>query len=207
VTLDHQLPAQVRLLIAATAPTLLANLSASGPDAPAWLYAAVGAVVGSTLGAVLTTWIPRSLGTDRSSLLARSHCPHCRRRLRLVEATPVLSWMVLGGRCRSCKTPIPGWYPLAEGGGAAAGAASLGTLGAIGAAPLLLAFVAALAGVQAVRARRRPDETKSRPAPVPAAPEEAPATLTRERRGSRRRHSQENDKDRPRRARLKEEER
>lgn len=43
-----------------------------------------------------------------------SHCPSCNRRLRALELIPVLSWLFLLGRCRTCKSPISIRYPLME---------------------------------------------------------------------------------------------
>lgn len=43
-----------------------------------------------------------------------SHCPHCQHRLSWYENIPVLSWLVLRGRCRNCRTPISIQYPAVE---------------------------------------------------------------------------------------------
>ncbi len=43
-----------------------------------------------------------------------SHCPRCKHALSWYENIPVLSWLVLGGKCRSCKLPISIQYPLVE---------------------------------------------------------------------------------------------
>ena len=39
-------------------------------------------------------------------VVERSHCPHCGHQLAWYENIPVLSWLVLRGKCRSCKAPI-----------------------------------------------------------------------------------------------------
>lgn len=53
--------------------------------------------------------------TDRFNLLVpRSACPHCGHRISAFENIPVLSWLLLGGKCRDCKAPIPRRYPLIE---------------------------------------------------------------------------------------------
>ena len=44
----------------------------------------------------------------------RSHCPRCRTTLAWWELIPVLSWVVLRGRCRYCGTAISPAYPLIE---------------------------------------------------------------------------------------------
>jgi len=43
-----------------------------------------------------------------------SHCPHCKHPLAAWDNIPLLSWLVLRGRCRYCKTPISMQYPLVE---------------------------------------------------------------------------------------------
>ena len=47
-------------------------------------------------------------------LLPPSHCPHCRHRLRAWENIPLLSYLLLRGRCSACKTRISPRYPLVE---------------------------------------------------------------------------------------------
>ena len=43
-----------------------------------------------------------------------SHCPHCKHPLAAWDNIPLLSWLVLRGRCRYCKTAISMQYPLVE---------------------------------------------------------------------------------------------
>ncbi|MEO8671049.1 MAG: A24 family peptidase [Tahibacter sp.] len=43
-----------------------------------------------------------------------SHCPSCKHPLSPFENIPLLSWLVLRGRCRHCKAPISAQYPLVE---------------------------------------------------------------------------------------------
>ena len=43
-----------------------------------------------------------------------SHCPHCKHPLGAIENIPLVSWLVLRGRCRHCKAPISIQYPLIE---------------------------------------------------------------------------------------------
>ena len=44
----------------------------------------------------------------------RSHCPHCGAAIGARDNVPVLSFLLLGGRCRSCRAPIAWRYPLVE---------------------------------------------------------------------------------------------
>ena len=43
-----------------------------------------------------------------------SHCPHCKHPLGALDNIPLLSWLLLRGRCRYCKAPISIQYPLVE---------------------------------------------------------------------------------------------
>lgn len=47
-------------------------------------------------------------------VVERSHCPHCGHQLAWYENIPVLSWLALRGKCRSCKAPISIQYPAVE---------------------------------------------------------------------------------------------
>lgn len=49
-----------------------------------------------------------------SVVAPRSACPHCKSPIRAYDNIPVLSWLVLRGRCRDCKTPISPRYALVE---------------------------------------------------------------------------------------------
>ncbi len=52
---------------------------------------------------------------DRFNLATpRSRCPHCGHPISALENIPILSWMILRGRCRSCQAPISMRYPLIE---------------------------------------------------------------------------------------------
>jgi leader peptidase (prepilin peptidase) / N-methyltransferase len=70
----------------------------------------MGAVVGSFLN-VVAYRLPR-----RESLIAPpSHCPACGAHVKPYDNVPILSWLLLRGRCRSCSAPISPRYPLVEG--------------------------------------------------------------------------------------------
>lgn len=49
-----------------------------------------------------------------SLVTPRSACPHCGHAIGALENIPVISWIVLHGRCRQCKAPISIRYPLVE---------------------------------------------------------------------------------------------
>lgn len=74
------------------------------------LAAVYGAIVGSFLNVVILR-LPRK---DASIVFPGSHCPVCQAPLRWYDNIPVLSYLVLCGRCRACKTRISFQYPLVE---------------------------------------------------------------------------------------------
>ncbi len=69
----------------------------------------LGAVVGSFLNVVVYR-VPRGLPLLRP----RSFCPRCKRELTVLENIPIVSYLVLRGRCRGCGGRIPLWYFLVE---------------------------------------------------------------------------------------------
>jgi leader peptidase (prepilin peptidase)/N-methyltransferase len=73
-------------------------------------YAAlVGACVGSFLNVCITRW-PAGLSVVRP----RSRCPRCERSIVWHDNVPVLSWLLLRGKCRGCALPISPLYPSIE---------------------------------------------------------------------------------------------
>lgn len=46
--------------------------------------------------------------------LPRSHCPSCKRQVRVLENIPVVSWLLLRGKCAGCEEKISVRYPLVE---------------------------------------------------------------------------------------------
>lgn len=75
--------------------------------------AALIAVLGLCVGSFLNVVIAR-LPAGESIVRPRSKCPKCQRQLSWYENVPVLSWVFLRGRCRSCKTPISPRYVVVE---------------------------------------------------------------------------------------------
>jgi len=71
----------------------------------------IGLIFGSFISAI--TWrIPR--GIKILDLKARSICPKCKNEIKWYDNIPLLSFLILGGRCRSCKKKISARYPLIE---------------------------------------------------------------------------------------------
>jgi leader peptidase (prepilin peptidase)/N-methyltransferase len=52
--------------------------------------------------------------SDEPIVMPPSHCPHCNTNLRPIDNIPVLSYLMLGGKCHHCKAPISIQYPLIE---------------------------------------------------------------------------------------------
>src|SRR2546428_12670609 len=71
----------------------------------------LGTILGSFLNVVIYR-LPRNLSIVRPG----SRCPHCQTPIRPQDNIPLVSFLVLRGRCRVCRAPI-GWrYPLVEAG-------------------------------------------------------------------------------------------
>lgn len=74
------------------------------------IYAALlGLIVGSYLNVVIYR-LPRGIST----VMPRSRCPECGTAIRAVDNVPVVSYLLLGGRCRACRAKISWRYPLLE---------------------------------------------------------------------------------------------
>ena len=91
-------------------------------ELPAWLlrfdpqtfffvvwWTVVGATIGSFCNVVV--WrLPRGMSLSRRG----SHCPHCEHAIRSYDNIPILSYLLLRGRCRDCGVEISSRYPIVE---------------------------------------------------------------------------------------------
>ncbi len=69
----------------------------------------IGACIGSFLNVCI--WrIPR----NESVISPPSHCPKCNQTIKCYQNIPIISWLLLGGKCSSCKTSISGRYIIIE---------------------------------------------------------------------------------------------
>ena len=69
----------------------------------------LGTILGSFLNVVIYR-LPRRLSVARPA----SRCPHCQTPIRPYDNIPLLSFLILRGRCRTCRAPISWRYPLVE---------------------------------------------------------------------------------------------
>lgn len=71
-------------------------------------------IFGITIGSFLNVCIYR-IPLGESIVTAPSHCMTCGWKLKWYDMVPVFSWLVLGGKCRNCKSKISVQYPIIEG--------------------------------------------------------------------------------------------
>jgi leader peptidase (prepilin peptidase)/N-methyltransferase len=70
-------------------------------------------VIGLLFGSFLNVCISR-LPKHESIVTPGSNCPQCGKPIRWYDNIPLLSWILLRGRCRDCNAPISWRYPLVE---------------------------------------------------------------------------------------------
>jgi leader peptidase (prepilin peptidase)/N-methyltransferase len=80
---------------------------------PGWFALTVAAAYGMVFGSFLNVVVHR-LPRGMSLLRPGSHCPACGTPVRWFDNVPVLSYLLLGGRCRACRVAISPRYPLVE---------------------------------------------------------------------------------------------
>ena len=71
------------------------------------------ALIGLVMGSFCNAWAWRIAHNENISR-GRSHCPSCGHVLSPLDLFPLISWLMLRGRCRYCKAPISVRYPLTE---------------------------------------------------------------------------------------------
>ncbi|MDX2263320.1 MAG: prepilin peptidase [Gemmatimonadales bacterium] len=89
-------------------------MSLTPPGGEPWwplvaLAGAFGLLLGSFLNVCITRW-----PAEQSVVRPRSRCPKCGNLIAWYDNIPVLSWLMLGAKCRHCALPIPIMYPLIE---------------------------------------------------------------------------------------------
>jgi leader peptidase (prepilin peptidase)/N-methyltransferase len=114
----------------------------------------LAALTGLCLGSFLNV-VAYRLPAGMSLLTPPSACPGCGVAIRPYDNVPVISWLMLGGRCRSCERSISPRYPLTEALTGALFAAVVIARGAHRAVWLDLIFVAALVAITRIDIEQR----------------------------------------------------
>src|SRR2546430_17690234 len=104
--------------------------------APGWVLAGVW---GALWGSFFNVCIHR-LGLYESIVRPRSRCSDCGKMIAWYDNLPLLSWLVLRGRCRGCGAPISIRYPLVEAFGVALALGIFARFVAYGDGPIVSRF-------------------------------------------------------------------
>jgi len=80
---------------------------------PGWIWFIFIFVFGSCVGSFLNVVIYR-LPRDKSLITPGSSCPACGRRIHFYDNIPIVSWLLLGAKCRHCKASISPRYFVVE---------------------------------------------------------------------------------------------
>jgi leader peptidase (prepilin peptidase)/N-methyltransferase len=80
---------------------------------PSWFFLAAVVALGAIIGSFLNVVIHR-VPLEESVVFPNSRCPSCGAGIRAFDNVPVLSWVILRGRCRTCRVPISVRYPAVE---------------------------------------------------------------------------------------------
>jgi leader peptidase (prepilin peptidase)/N-methyltransferase len=78
------------------------------------MLAVISFIFGAMVGSFLNVCIYR-LPKEESILWPGSHCPHCNKHIRYYDNIPMISYLLLKGKCRYCQEPISIQYPIIEG--------------------------------------------------------------------------------------------
>lgn len=77
------------------------------------LYGIFVFIVGTCIGSFLNVVALRAFSGE-SIVLPPSKCPKCGNKIKPYDNIPILSWLILGGKCRNCNAPISKQYPIVE---------------------------------------------------------------------------------------------
>ena len=78
------------------------------------MLAVFSIMLGAIVGSFLNVCILR-LPKEESIITPGSHCPHCNHPIKFYDNIPLISYLLLRGKCRYCKRSISAQYPLVEG--------------------------------------------------------------------------------------------
>src|ERR1700722_8242727 len=80
-----------------------------------WFFLFVfGVAIGSFLNVVALRYDGEHFLFNPKMIGGRSHCPHCKKTLAWYELVPIVSWVIQGAKCRTCKARISWQYPVVE---------------------------------------------------------------------------------------------
>ena len=82
-------------------------------DFPAFFFDLLFFIFGAVIGSFLNVLIHR-LPREESIVFPNSACPSCQTPIKPYDNIPILSWLILRGRCRNCRLSISFRYPLVE---------------------------------------------------------------------------------------------
>jgi leader peptidase (prepilin peptidase) / N-methyltransferase len=112
-------------------------------DDGGWILLGAAFAVGACIGSFLNVCIHR-LPAEESVVWPGSRCPGCGTAIEWRDNIPLVSWLLLGARCRSCGATISSRYPLVEAATGALAVLALIRFGATPAAAIAFLFTAAL---------------------------------------------------------------
>ncbi|MHC4264720.1 MAG: prepilin peptidase [Planctomycetota bacterium] len=92
---------------------LLCQLQAGNVVIPQWIVYTFLFAMGCCIGSFLNVVIYR-LPREKSIITPPSACPSCSRHIRFYDNIPLISWLLLGRKCRYCKAPISPRYFFIE---------------------------------------------------------------------------------------------
>lgn len=101
-----------------------------------------GTIIGSFLNVCIVR-LPEEDPQKRSVVFPRSHCPKCKKAILWYDNIPMISFLLLGRKCRACKAPISARYFLVE---LLTGLAFVGFYKFFGLTPILIPYLVMLCG-------------------------------------------------------------
>jgi len=119
-----------------------------------WLRIAVAFPLGLVFGSFLTV-VTYRVPKGESLVAPRSRCPICGTRLRNTDNIPIVSWLLLRGRCRSCGARISPMYPLTELATAGLFAAAALTFDRVWVAVMMAPFLGLMVALAVIDIRHR----------------------------------------------------
>ena len=120
----------------------------------AWLRALIALPFGLAIGSFMTVVVSR-VPAGESVVRPRSRCPGCGAEIANRDNVPVVSWVLLGGRCRACGERISVSYPLLELSTAALVVAAAVVFERVWVAVMMAAFLALMPAISWIDIRHR----------------------------------------------------